>query len=356
MSPSSPNPPPTYFPQRTSTPTLRHASPTPSSTHLPRLLQKSTPEKRAGRRIKHLPPSLSGLGGKSKKSNSKKGSEEEESPTPPELGEDGTSEGSCSVESTRLHTPAGLDVSFILQQYHSSDQEREGERQPVWISTHPTSASKPIPDTPSNSQLPPPPPTSRSWVPHFALSKVAKAVLPSHFALPFSSVGGDKKKKSNGNAQMLDIPIVWDIQARCPISSPSSTSTESGLSGTLAGTGKGEEENVFKPQARARSIPEGLLDGLDEEGVKKRKREWAEKEHGRLTECARLCSQWPGSGYNVGKWGPGGEFLSLVWMRFLDGTGRYRRVEISIRWIGVKVNGPTAIIWVVGSRSIHDER
>ncbi|KAI9634224.1 uncharacterized protein MKK02DRAFT_17453, partial [Dioszegia hungarica] len=34
--------------------------------------------------------------------------------------------------------------------------------------------------------------------------------------------------------------------------------------------------------------------------------EWAEGQHLLLTECARLCSQWPQSGYNTSKWGPNG--------------------------------------------------
>ncbi|WOO80260.1 uncharacterized protein LOC62_03G003770 [Vanrija pseudolonga] len=37
-----------------------------------------------------------------------------------------------------------------------------------------------------------------------------------------------------------------------------------------------------------------------------RRAEWAELQQKRVTEFARLCSQWPQSGYNLGKWGPNG--------------------------------------------------
>lgn len=37
-------------------------------------------------------------------------------------------------------------------------------------------------------------------------------------------------------------------------------------------------------------------------------KEWAEAENRRVLECAKLCSQWPQSGYNQSKWGPNGQY------------------------------------------------
>ncbi|TYJ52291.1 hypothetical protein B9479_007106 [Cryptococcus floricola] len=44
----------------------------------------------------------------------------------------------------------------------------------------------------------------------------------------------------------------------------------------------------------------------EEEEKAKRQREWIESENRRIHECARLCSQWPQSGYNMTKHGPKG--------------------------------------------------
>ncbi|WVQ84882.1 hypothetical protein IAT38_007045 [Cryptococcus sp. DSM 104549] len=48
------------------------------------------------------------------------------------------------------------------------------------------------------------------------------------------------------------------------------------------------------------------MEGLSPEQRMTMQREWAEAEHRRVTECARLCSQWPQSGYNITKHGPKG--------------------------------------------------
>ena len=51
----------------------------------------------------------------------------------------------------------------------------------------------------------------------------------------------------------------------------------------------------------------GELQLLPEDEALARRREWASAEQRRLQECARLCSQWPQSGYNMARWGPNGE-------------------------------------------------
>ncbi|WVQ72968.1 hypothetical protein IAR50_002530 [Cryptococcus sp. DSM 104548] len=57
---------------------------------------------------------------------------------------------------------------------------------------------------------------------------------------------------------------------------------------------------VARPQAVAAKEP------TSEEEKAKRQREWIEAENRRIHECARLCSQWPQSGYNMTKHGPQG--------------------------------------------------
>lgn len=302
---------------------MRHVSPSPgTSVHFPRVLQKNSPEKRAGRRIKHLPPSLGGLKGKKQSvSSDSSGHMDEEmdkdvkmdesteslssipermsetSPSPSEIRSnqsDSTHSQNSSADSTSLNTPVGSDESFIISQYPSQTELYADPSNRTFTPISPEYIPKThiIPPTPVQSldvhTVAPPPSSSRSWVPQ-GLSKVAKAVLPSHFAVPWSNVTlGDKKKKAN--QVVVEIPVVWEL-------------------GSKTADGK---DAVFVPQARALPMPEGYLDGLDEEESKRKRREWAEGQHARLTELARLCSQWPQSGYHLGKWGPAGEFLSLL--------------------------------------------
>lgn len=76
-----------------------------------------------------------------------------------------------------------------------------------------------------------------------------------------------------------------------------------------------------QPQLQSQSqaqnqAPARTTQKIDEQ---QRQREWAEAENRRIHECARLCSQWPLSGYNLGKYGPGGESTVL----YIFATGKH---------------------------------
>lgn len=63
---------------------------------------------------------------------------------------------------------------------------------------------------------------------------------------------------------------------------------------------------VFVPTGPTPQPTREELGQLSEEAAMARRREWALEQQRRVTECARLCSQWPHSGYNQSKWGPNG--------------------------------------------------
>ncbi|KIR62340.1 hypothetical protein I314_03278 [Cryptococcus bacillisporus CA1873] len=75
------------------------------------------------------------------------------------------------------------------------------------------------------------------------------------------------------------------------------------------GFGQGQAQGKkVQPQSQSQAQAQGQAQAhpaqkIDEE---QRQREWAEAENRRIHECARLCSQWPLSGYNLGKYGPNG--------------------------------------------------
>ena len=132
--------------------------------------------------------------------------------------------------------------------------------------------SNPYPTTPSSSRTPSvcipeaqevelenSAPSRPSWVPY--LGKMAKAVVATsmHMSMPFS----EKRKKE--------------------------TKTDS-----------------FAPTGPTPLPTREELAQLSEEAAMERRRQWALEQQRRVTECARLCSQWPHSGYNQSKWGPNG--------------------------------------------------
>ncbi|ADV24136.1 hypothetical protein I305_02360 [Cryptococcus gattii E566] len=70
------------------------------------------------------------------------------------------------------------------------------------------------------------------------------------------------------------------------------------------GQAQGKKVQSQSQQAQAQGQTQAhSAQKIDEE---QRQREWAEAENRRIHECARLCSQWPLSGYNLGKYGPNG--------------------------------------------------
>lgn len=165
-----------------------------------------------------------------------------------------------SFTSTTLPTPSSSRAPSLLQPEIMVDTE------PAARSGAPIVAPAPIAAKPS-------------WVPY--LGKMAKAVVTTGFS-PFA----DKKKKETQH--LLSAPT-----------SPRSTSLPSSPSH--------QDEAVFVPCGPTPRPTFEELSQLSDEAALERRKEWAMEQQRRVTECARLCSQWPQSGYNQSKWGPNGE-------------------------------------------------
>lgn len=89
------------------------------------------------------------------------------------------------------------------------------------------------------------------------------------------------------------------------------------------GFGQGQAQGKkVQPQSQSQAQAQGQAQAhpaqkIDEE---QRQREWAEAENRRIHECARLCSQWPLSGYNLGKYGPNGKSTVAFYVCAYDKT------------------------------------
>lgn len=89
------------------------------------------------------------------------------------------------------------------------------------------------------------------------------------------------------------------------------------------GFGQGQAQGKkVQPQSQSQAQAQGQVQAhpaqkIDEE---QRQREWAEAENRRIHECARLCSQWPLSGYNLGKYGPNGKSTVAFYVCAYDKT------------------------------------
>jgi hypothetical protein len=166
-----------------------------------------------------------------------------------------------SFISTTLPTPSSSRAPSLLQPEIAIDAEAAA------TSGVPIVAPSPLAAKPS-------------WVPYFG--KMAKAVVNTGF-IPFA----DKKKKDAQFA--LSAPA---SPPSAPSPSPASPS---------------HDDAVFVPTGPTPRPTSEELSQLSEEAALERRREWAMEQHRRVTECARLCSQWPQSGYNQSKWGPNGE-------------------------------------------------
>ncbi|WVR07837.1 hypothetical protein IAU60_004880 [Kwoniella sp. DSM 27419] len=119
-------------------------------------------------------------------------------------------------------------------------------------------------------------PPKSSWV-----GKVAMAVVNTGMSigLPFVQHAVEKAK-----------PVV------APSPPASTTVQESNSAGSLR-----LPQPVTLPP-----LTQGELNRLSPEEAQARRRELVDAENRRVTECARLCSQWPQSGYNMTKFGPNG--------------------------------------------------
>ena len=306
-------PPPPYFPQRNATPTMRHAAaPNVNAAHF------STRHQQHGsgrRKTKNLPSSIVGaLSSTPKKKPQELPSEDSLSLSFEEVStQDLSHHRRDSMASTRQSpisfVAAASTESFVTDVSGQDDEDHEmGRSIPTPSMSTSCSASfmsTPLP-TPGSSRAPsllqpetsivdplssisslpesqaiPPqqvtPPPRASWVPN--LGKMAKAVVNTGMSMGISFTEKRSKKDSVTPAPGIARPGA---------------------------------QPVFVP---AGSTPRPTVEELallSDDAAMQRRREWAADQHKWVTECARLCSQWPHSGYNQSKWGPNGELPRIA--------------------------------------------
>lgn len=125
-------------------------------------------------------------------------------------------------------------------------------------------------------------PQPRNWVGSFG--KMAKAVVNTGVSMGMSFA--DKRRKEGA------------------LASPRPSSAK--LSSALPVVTKAEPISGYFEMPREPRPTHEELEGLSQHEVQQRMYAWAAADHARITECARLCSQWPQSGYNCQKFGPNG--------------------------------------------------
>jgi hypothetical protein len=312
---STATPPPPFFPARNTTPTMRHSTaPNVTSAHFGTRHPHNAFNGK--RKTKALPTTFNGLkagygslpGGKvpTKTSAAERSLvrsdsfEEVQALSPKAL-------GTTTVRPSYERNPSADSITSIASQdsvrttqsdtphYTPHESLRAGTPTPSMSSTTTSTSSPTTPiATPATSLASlsqtedislslgvsmdgsEPTPQRASWVlPNFG--KMAKAVIAF----------GDRKSKSRdvvvAPAPVADMPVV-------PDSLPASRI----------------EEARYAPTGYSAKPSAEVYKGLDENQIMEFKREWAVIESRRITDYARLCSQWPQSGYNITKWGPNG--------------------------------------------------
>ncbi len=315
-------PPPPYFPPRNATPTMRHCSaPTVTAAHF---ASRPGHHSSGKRRTKKLPSSFSGLAPSSAKKaatealgrsferiTSPRGQQPQDAEIPlavPRSPSPASIEATSSADSfSTSHSEFSLSSPTVDDSSDHRDQEMDRSTPTPSMSASESISfdTTPLP-TPVSSRAPsllqqegvlagpstcslglvidgqeaspevqppvqnPPTPARPSWVPNFG--KMAKAVV--HTGMSMGMSFAEKRSKRDAT-----------------VNSPRQVESTFTLSQPLPRPAHEELQQLPEDQALAR------------------KREWAAAEHRRVTECARLCSQWPHSGYNLAKCGPNGEPL-----------------------------------------------
>lgn len=327
-------PPAPYFPQRVSTPTLRHSSsPSVTTAHLAKSHHHHHQAKRRAKQVtpkanKTVPAEALGLS-----------FEDVTKPSPDAEGfvsgdmtmraapisrtqsiasfatvesysTARTNETDDTEESMRLtptppfsftdtasltHTPLATPASSIASLPGAASASNENRKQ----------ASDLLPGTEALAIQSPSGKTS--WVPSFG--KMAKAVVHTgkSMGMPF----GDRRKRESTGSVSVPVPIATPTPKlhlspsaiSTPVSAPSISRTHSEVRDPPT------QSTFHVLAARASQPSRAELQVLSGDDALRRKREWAEAERNRIYECARLCSQWPQSGYNQSKFGPNGGCL-----------------------------------------------
>ncbi|KAL0245838.1 hypothetical protein I308_104975 [Cryptococcus tetragattii IND107] len=254
-------PPQTYFPQRNATPSMRHAAPSPAM-HFGRHHQHFG-HSHAKKRVKSY--AGSGLKKQQMPQNSREQNEEDQL--------------EMSFED--------LGVERVLQNPNSDKADIDIDVDPDPNLT-PASSQASIISGLSQDQGP------VLLTPAQSDSEGRAPVLVSNSG--WASSAGSEGSEEEGRAS----PGWMGKMAMAVVNTGMSVSRGFGQGQAQVKKVQSQSQSQAQAQGQAQTHP---AQKIDEE---QRQREWAEAENRRIHECARLCSQWPLSGYNLGKYGPNG--------------------------------------------------
>ncbi|WRT70404.1 uncharacterized protein IL334_007402 [Kwoniella shivajii] len=308
-------PPQTYFPQRNTTPTMRHASaPNVSAAHF---ASRGYQHQQSKRRVKNLPSASSGsntniplkkpsqaldngegLGLSFEDLSATSMDFEQPPPGPSRQNSVASYSSASSVDSfqtshSQIYTG---DSSFYRQ--NGSDTGRSTPASGSLSSSLSQAPTQLL--TPASSQA------SFPFAPSDSSENYAQSISPNgQLAAPRASWVGKMAMAVVNTGMSIGIPFGQHTR-KDALQSPSKSALPA-QSPPLQTVGPPPpmyaaacpSQEVSKPTMEE-------LQALSPEAQLARKREWAEAENRKYNECARLCSQWPQSGYNMSKHGPNG--------------------------------------------------
>ncbi|OWZ76425.1 hypothetical protein C365_04571 [Cryptococcus neoformans Bt85] len=259
-------PPQTYFPQRNATPSMRHAAPSPAM-HFGRQHQHLG-QSHAKRRVK----SNGGSGLKKQQMPSSIEQNEED-----QLGMSFEDLGAEGVLQNPISDKADIDIDIDLD----PDPNLTPASSRASIISGLSQDQGPVLLTPVQSD---------------SEGRGPVLVSNSGWVSSAGSEGGEEGGRTS--------PGWMGKMAMAVVNTGMSVSRGFGHAQAQGKKVQSQPQPQLQSQSQAQNqAPARTTQKIDEQ---QRQREWAEAENRRIHECARLCSQWPLSGYNLGKYGPGG--------------------------------------------------
>ncbi|WWC91524.1 uncharacterized protein L201_006470 [Kwoniella dendrophila CBS 6074] len=303
-------PPQTYFPQRNTTPTMRHCSvPNVSAAHFVNRGYQHQPNKRKTKNLPH-----SNTGGSSNSPLTLKKPATPVVDNGEALGLSFEDLGNASVEYNHsFGSPSRQDsaASYAsIDRFQSSHSQLSSNDASIHVRNSDFETGR---STPANGSMS----SSVSCAPTQLLTPVISEALfpvsgapveqdePSEsLAAPRASWMGKMAMAVVNTGLSMGIPFGQPVKKDTIVASPKAvTPTPSPLPAPQA------IPIPVIPVSPQYSIPKPTIEELQllsPEHRLARQREWAEAENRKVTECARLCSQWPQSGYNISKHGANG--------------------------------------------------
>ncbi|ORX40745.1 hypothetical protein BD324DRAFT_611927 [Kockovaella imperatae] len=159
----------------------------------------------------------------------------------------------------------------------------------------------------------PEPETSSLWDSDTISRTQSLASVATSASLDSSFSNDDRRSSipsmSTSSSSFIITPLATPASSRAPsliqIDEPDDTPTKSWVPnfGKMAKAVVHHGMSISFGDKKSRKKPEPEIERLEAEA---RRQQWALEQQQRVQECARLCSQWPQSGYNQMKWGPYG--------------------------------------------------